>query len=51
MTGLVARGAHVFGYFLGPMAFVFSLPPRKNAMPWKPTSIGDIARNEAVIAS
>ena len=27
------------------------IPPRKNAKPWKPTSTGAIARNEAVSAS
>ena len=27
------------------------IPPRKNAKPWKPTSAGAIARNEAVNAS
>lgn len=27
------------------------MPPRKNAKPWKPTSAGAIARNEAVNAS
>lgn len=27
------------------------IPPRKNAKPWKPTSLGAIARNEAVNAS
>lgn len=36
---VAARGAHAV------------IPPRKNAKPWKPTSAGAIARNEAVIAS
>ena len=27
------------------------IPPRKNAKPWKPTSAGAVARNEAVNAS
>ncbi len=27
------------------------IPPRKNAQPWKPTSAGAVARNEAVRAS
>ncbi len=27
------------------------IPPRKNSKPWKPTSAGAIARNEAVRAS
>ena len=36
---LAARGAHAV------------IPPRKNAKPWKPTSTGAIARNEAVNAS
>ena len=33
------------------MAFPPSLPPRKNAKPWKPSSAGAIARNEALRAS
>ena len=36
---IAARGAHAV------------IPPRKNAKPWKPTSSGAIARNEAVRAS
>ncbi len=36
---IAARGAHAV------------IPPRKNAKPWKPTSAGAIARNEAVSAS
>ncbi|MFA3920493.1 IS5 family transposase [Ruegeria hyattellae] len=36
---IAARGAHAV------------IPPRKNAKPWKPTSPGAIARNEAVNAS
>ena len=36
---VAARGAHAV------------IPPRKNAKPWKPTSAGAIARNEAVNAS
>ncbi|WP_111735657.1 IS5 family transposase [Roseovarius amoyensis] len=36
---IAARGAHAV------------IPPRKNAKPWKPTSAGAIARNEAVNAS
>jgi hypothetical protein len=36
---IAARGAHAV------------IPPRKNAKPWKPTSLGAIARNEAVNAS
>ena len=35
---IAARGAHAV------------IPPRKNAKPWKPTSAGAIARNEAVSA-
>ena len=35
---IAARGAHVV------------IPPRKNAKPWKPTSAGAIARNDAVNA-
>ena len=36
---IAARGAHAV------------IPPRKNAKPWKPTSTGAIARNEAVRSS
>ena len=36
---IAARGAHAV------------IPPRKNAKPWKPTSAGAVARNEAVNAS
>ena len=36
---IATRGAHAI------------IPPRKNAKPWKPTSVGAIARNEAVNAS
>lgn len=36
---IAARGTHAV------------IPPRKNAKPWKPTSAGAIARNEAVNAS
>ena len=36
---IAARGAHAI------------IPPRKNAKPWKPTTPGAIARNEAVNAS
>ncbi|MBY6056804.1 IS5 family transposase [Leisingera daeponensis] len=36
---IAARGGHAV------------IPPRKNAKPWKPTSAGAIARNEAVNAS
>ena len=36
---IAARGAHAV------------IPPRKNAKPWKPSSAGAIARNDAVDAS
>ncbi len=40
VTGPIAsRGAHSV------------IPPRKNAKPWKPTSAGAVARNEAVNTS
>ena len=38
-NAIAVRGAHAV------------IPPRKNAKPWKPTSVGAIARNEAVNAS
>ena len=44
-------GAHAFGHSLGTMAVMPSLPPRKNAKPWKPSTAGAIARNEALRAS
>ena len=45
------RGAHAFGHSLEPVAFVSSLPPRRNAKPWKPNTAGAVARNEALRAS
>ena len=44
------RGADAFGYSLGPVTFVSSLPPRRNARPWKKSSPGAGARNEALRA-
>src|SRR5690606_266453 len=44
------RGAEAFGHVLGPMAAMPSLPPRKNAKPWKPTTAGARARNEILRA-
>ncbi len=41
------RGAAAFGHALEPVALVPSLPPRRNARPWKPTTAGARARNEA----
>ena len=37
------RGAHAFGHSLSPVAFVSSLPPRKNAKPWKTITAGALA--------
>jgi hypothetical protein len=48
---IAARGAAAFGHSLGPVAFVPSLPPRKNAKPWKLDSAGAIARNEILRTS
>ena len=48
---IAARGAAAFGHSLEPVAFMPSLPPRKNAKPWKPDTPGVIARNEALRAS
>ena len=45
------RGAHAFGHSLEPVAFVFSLPPRKNAKPWKTVTAGAAARNDLLRAS
>ena len=45
------RGAHAFGHSLEPVAFVSSLPPRKNAKPWKTITAGAKARNEALRTS
>ena len=45
------RGAHAFGHSLEPVAFVSSLPPRRNAKPWKAITAGAVARNEALRAS
>ena len=48
---IAARGTHAFGHSFGPMAVMPSLPPRKNARPWKPDCPGAVARNEALRAS
>jgi len=45
------RGAAAFGHALEPVALVPSLPPRRNARPWKPTTAGAQARNEALRTS
>ena len=45
------RGAHAFGHSFGPMAVMPSLPPRKNAKPWKTVTAGAVARNEALRAA
>jgi hypothetical protein len=37
---IATRGAAAFGHSLGPVAFVPSLPPRKNARPWKSDTPG-----------
>lgn len=51
LFGIAERGAHTFGHSLEPVAFVSSLPPRRNAKPWKTVTAGAIARNEALRAS
>jgi len=48
---IAARGAAAFGLALEPVAGMPSLPPRKNAKPWKPDSAGAIARNEILRTS
>jgi hypothetical protein len=48
---IAARGAAAFGHALEPVAVMPSLPPRKNAKPWKPDTPGAIARSEALRAS
>ncbi|WP_157578067.1 transposase, partial [Roseivivax halodurans] len=47
------RGAHAFVGERVPrtLSRSSSLPPRKNAKPWKPSTAGAIARNEALRAS
>jgi hypothetical protein len=45
LRSIAARGAAAFGHTFGPVAFVPSLPPRKNAKPWKPDTPEPIARN------
>jgi Transposase DDE domain len=45
------RGAAAFGPSFGPVAVRPSLPPRKNAKPWKVDTAGAAARNEALRAS
>jgi hypothetical protein len=48
---IAARGAAAFGHALEPVAVMPSLPPRKNAKPWKPDTPGAIARNEILRTS
>ena len=45
------RGAAAFGHALEPVAGTPSLPPRRNAKPWKTITSGAVARNEALRAS
>ena len=45
------RGAAAVGHAREPVALVPSLPPRRNARPWKPTTVGAQARNEALRTS
>jgi hypothetical protein len=45
------RGAHAFGHSFEPVAVMPSLPPRKDARPWKAVTAGAAARNEALRAS
>ena len=47
---IATRGIQAFGYSLEPVAFVSSLPPRRNAKPWMKDSPGARARNEALRA-
>ncbi len=44
------RGAQAFGPSLGPMAFMPSRPPRRNANPWTTATAGAVARNQALRA-
>jgi hypothetical protein len=48
---IAARGAAAFGHALEPVTVMPSLPPRKNAKPWKPDTAGAIARNEILRTS
>jgi hypothetical protein len=50
-NAIVDRGASAFGHSFEPVAVMPSLPPRKNAQPWKPTTAGAIVRNDALRAS
>lgn len=50
-NAIADRGAHAFGHSVGPVAVMPSLPPRRNARPWMPTTAGAIARNGALRAS
>jgi hypothetical protein len=45
------RGATAFGHSLEPVAFVPSLPTRRNAKLWKPDTAGAIARDEILRTS
>ena len=48
---IAARGAAAFGHALEPVAGMPSLPPRKNAKPWKPDTPGAVVRNEILRTS
>jgi hypothetical protein len=48
---IAARRTAAFGHSRGPVAFVPSLQPRKNANPWKPDTAGAVARNQTLRTS
>ena len=50
-TQLLTMAPTPFGLSLEPVAFVPSLPPRKNAKPWKTVTAGAVARNENLRAA
>jgi hypothetical protein len=50
-TAIIDRQATAFGHSLEPVAFVPSLPIRKNGRPWKADCPAAIARNETLRAT
>ena len=50
-TAIIDRQAIAFGHSLGPVAFMPSLPIRKNGRPWKEDCPAAIARNETLRAT
>jgi hypothetical protein len=50
-SAIIARGGTAFGHSLEPVAFVPSLPIRRNGRPWKEDCPAARARNETLRAT